>query len=61
MWAWPASSAAGAAVQAGEPLAMVHAANEEAAAAAVAAVQQAVRLADEPPAALPLVAEIVSG
>jgi thymidine phosphorylase len=51
----------GAAVQAGQPLAWVHAANEEAAAAAVAAVQQAVRLADEPPAALPLVAEIVSG
>jgi thymidine phosphorylase len=51
----------GAAVQAGEPLAWVHAADEGAAAAAVAAVQQAVRLADEPPLALPLVAEIVSG
>ena len=51
----------GAAVQAGEPLAWVHAADEGAAAAAVAAVQQAMRLDDAPPAALPLVAEVIVG
>ncbi len=50
-----------AAVQAGEPLAWVHAADDAAAAAAVAAVQLAMQLADEAPPALPLVAEIVNG
>ena len=46
-------------VQAGEPLAWVHAADSGAAAAAVAAVQQSVTLGDDAPGALPLVIETV--
>ena len=42
-------------VAAGEPLAIVHAAGEAAAAAAVATLQRCIRLGDAPPAALPLV------
>ena len=48
-------------VQAGEPLAWVHAASSDAAAAAVAAVQRAVQMADDAPVALPLIVETVGG
>ena len=46
-------------VQAGEPLAWVHAADSGAAVAAVAAVQRAVRLGDDAPAEQPLIVESV--
>ena len=46
-------------VQAGEPLAWVHAADSGAAATAVAAVQRAVKLDDEAPALLPLIVETI--
>ena len=52
--------APGAAVAVGEPLAVVHAADLAAAEDAVAAVQQAFRLADRPPPAEPLIHETVS-
>ena len=42
-------------VAAGEPLALVHAATDDAAAAAVATLQRCIQLGDAPPAALPLV------
>lgn len=42
-------------VAAGEPLAIVHAASDDAAAAAVATLQRCIRLGDAPPALLPLV------
>ena len=51
----------GAWVQAGEPLAWVHAADAGAAAAAVAAVQQAMCLADAAPPPLPLILETIDG
>jgi thymidine phosphorylase len=54
-----AVQAPGAALQAGEPLAFVHAADAGAAAAAVAAVSAAFTLADEAPAPVPLVAGAV--
>jgi thymidine phosphorylase len=52
--------ARGACVQAGEPLAFVHAADEAGAEAAVAAVLAAVQLGEVAPAVLPLVAEVVN-
>ncbi len=52
--------ALGAPVAAGEPLAVVHAADASAAEGAVAAVQRAFRLADAPPPAEPLIRETVS-
>lgn len=54
-------AARGARVQAGEPLAFVHAADEAAASAAVAAVRAAVQIGDGAPQALPLVAEVIGG
>ena len=51
----------GAAVQAGEPLAWVHVADEGAAAAAVAAVQQAMVLGDAAPLPFPLIVETITG
>jgi len=42
-------------VERGEPLAMVHAAGEPAAAAAVAALQRCIHIGDAPPAAMPLI------
>ena len=51
----------GAVVRAGEPLAWVHAADAGSAAAAVAAVQQAVQLMDEPPATQPPVMRTLCG
>ncbi|MBA4174972.1 MAG: thymidine phosphorylase [Leptothrix sp. (in: Bacteria)] len=54
-------AALGAAMRAGEALAWVHAADESAAARAIAAVQAAVVLDDRPPPAPPLVVETVGG
>ena len=51
--------ALGTIVQAGEPLAWVHAASSDAAAAAVAAVQRAVRIEDSAPVLAPLLVETV--
>ena len=51
----------GAVVQAGEPLAWVHAADANAAAAAVTAVQQAMSIADAAPPPLPLILETIGG
>ena len=51
----------GAAVQAREPLAWVHAADANAAAAAVAAVLAAIELCEAPAQRLPLVAEVING
>lgn len=48
-------------IEAGQPLAMVYAANESAAEEAVAAVGAAVSLSDEAPAILPATAEIIRG
>ena len=53
--------ALGASVQAGETLAWVHAASSDAAAAAVAAVQRAVRVEDNAPVVGPLIVETVGG
>jgi len=53
-------AARGACVQAGEPLAFVHAADEAGAEAAVAAVLAAVQIGEAAPALLPLVAEVIS-
>jgi thymidine phosphorylase len=50
----------GAALQAGEPLAWVHAADDAAADAAVAEVQRAMPMEDAAPASLPLLAETIS-
>ena len=44
---------------AGEPLAVVHAADEAAAVRAIAAYQAAVRISDEAPIETPLIAEVV--
>ena len=52
--------ALGAEVVAGQPLATVHAADEDAAQAAVRALQQAMSVADAPPAVSPVVHELVS-
>ena len=51
--------ALGVIVQAGEPLAWVHAADSGAAAAAVAAVQHAITLSDDAATAQPLIVESV--
>ena len=53
--------ALGVVVQAGEPLAWVHAADSGAAAAALAVVQRAITLSDDAPAAKPLIVESVGG
>ncbi len=53
--------ALGVVVQAGEPLAWVHAADSGAAAAALAVVQRAIMLSDDAPAAKPLIVESVGG
>ncbi|MDP2008092.1 MAG: thymidine phosphorylase [Rubrivivax sp.] len=54
-----AVAALGAAVRSGEPLAWVHAADEAGAARAIAAVQQAMQIADAAPAMTPLIVETV--
>ena len=51
----------GVAVHTGDPLAFVHAADEAAADAAIAAVLAAIQIGDEAPLALPLIAEVISG
>ncbi len=53
--------APGAVLRAGEPLAWVHAADQDTAAAASAAVRRALVLGDAVPPATPLIAEVVSG
>jgi thymidine phosphorylase len=55
-----AVSALGAAVRAGEALALVHAADADAAAQAVRAVQAAMHISDSAPAALPPVLETIT-
>jgi thymidine phosphorylase len=51
----------GARVHTGDPLAFVHASDEAAADAAIAAVLAAIQIGDEAPPALPLIAEVISG
>jgi thymidine phosphorylase len=53
--------ARGTLLRAGDPLAVVHAADEGSAAAAATAVRHAITLTDEPPAPLPLVRQVIEG